>query len=793
MHARGWVGTLLLIGLLGVTTGCGGSEARKARHVEDGREFMAERNYTKARLEFRNALQIDPKDGEVRALVGLSNEKLKEYKDAVNAYLLALQIDDTLEMPRARVAMIYAGAGLTDEAMELITPGLARNPKSAALLTARAVATAQDDPAAARRDAEEAVRLDLGNEDAPGVLASLMWRVDERNEAIAVLEKAVAAMPQSMDLRTNLAQLLLTEGRVAEAEKHLLEVERLDPGQIEHSFRLAQAYLVQGKVDPALKTVRAAVAAHPDNVDAKLALAQLLVEQRSFEDGEKELLAFAAAERKDLELQLGLGRFYEANRRAGEAAGVYRSIIEASGSRAQGLTARNRLAAISLADGRLDEAGELAGAVLKENPRDGEALVLRADIAMRRAEPASAIADLRTALSDQPDSVPLAMGLARAYVQSGQADLAEQVLRSMVQANPRDVQARFALAQYLIETGRASQAQPVLEQLVAEQPGNVVALAGLASVQLTAGDYKAALRTASIVQALEPKSGRGYQLQGTALQSDRNLSDARIAFQRAADLDPRSAEPIVLLAQLDLIEKQPEKALARLNQAENSLPKSPLIMGARGDVLTSMGRHKEAIENYRAAIVALPTWPQLYRALAGAYENIDDPKGALEVLREGFDATRASAAIGLPLALSYERAGRVDDAIATYERLLQARPNDYVAANNLAMLLVNTRDDAASLERAERLVAPLSSSEDPGFLDTYGWVLTKRGRPAEAVEYLSKAVKKAPRAAELRFHLGMAQIKAGQAAEGQGNLEAALALQSDFPGADVARAALAEM
>jgi Tfp pilus assembly protein PilF len=106
------------------------------------------------------------------------------------------------------------------------------------------------------------------------------------------------------------------------------------------------------------------------------------------------------------------------------------------------------------------------------------------------------------------------------------------------------------------------------------------------------------------------------------------------------------------------------------------------------------------------------------------------------------------------------------------------------------MLLVTTRSDAASLDRAAQIAEPFSKSENPAFLDTWGWVQYKRGRYAEAVAALEAAVARAPDAQEIRYHLGMAQLKAGKSAEARKNLEAAVQGDPTYLGADEARAAL---
>jgi Tfp pilus assembly protein PilF len=54
----------LLVGMTSMLISCGGAEDRKAKYFESGMELYEEGNYVKARLEFRNVLQIDPKDVE---------------------------------------------------------------------------------------------------------------------------------------------------------------------------------------------------------------------------------------------------------------------------------------------------------------------------------------------------------------------------------------------------------------------------------------------------------------------------------------------------------------------------------------------------------------------------------------------------------------------------------------------------------------------------------------------------------------------------------------------------------
>jgi len=69
----------------------------------------------------------------------------------------------------------------------------------------------------------------------------------------------------------------------------------------------------------------------------------------------------------------------------------------------------------------------------------------------------------------------------------------------------------------------------------------------------------------------------------------------------------------------------------------------------------------------------------------------------------------------------------------------------------------------------------------------------KRGEFAEAVPVLSRAAERSPASKEIRYHLGMAELRAGQTERARADLEAAVDGSSKFVGADEARTALASL
>src|SRR5262249_40917599 len=116
-----------------------------------------------------------------------------------------------------------------------------------------------------------------------------------------------------------------------------------------------------------------------------------------------------------------------------------------------------------------------------------------------------------------------------------------------------------------------------------------------------------------------------------------------------------------------------------------------------------------------------------------------------------------------------------------------------LAANNLAMLLIEYKKDQASLDRARDLTASFASSKTAAYLDTHGWVRFKRGEFDQALPTLERAAAATPESSVVRFHLGMAQFKAGEREKAIENLEKAIAGNATFMGSEEARLTLAKL
>lgn len=788
-------GIVLVAAFALLASACTGAEARKSAFIAQGRSHMAEREWAKALLDFRNALQVDPKDNAVQLMAAQMAEKTGAYEEAAGRYGALLEQDKGNLPARSALARLYASGGLPAEAIKLAEEGLAAHPEDPGLLTARGIARGmRGDNMGALKDAESAAVHAPTNPDTAVLLASLYQRHGRGDEALQVLQRASAAVPDDVGLHVIFAQALAASGRQADAERELLAAVRLEPRELRHRYRLSQFYVLQKNIDAAEKVLRDAVAVAPGNAEPKLALAELIASQRSFERGEASLKELIASDPGNTNLQFGLGRLYETHQRVELAEATYRAIMAKAGTSAPGLVARNRLAALALAGNHTADASALIQQVLDESPRDNDALTMRANIELARGDTTGAIADLRAVLRDQPNAPALMRALATAYATNRDIGLAEETLRTAMRANPGDMQTRLALADLLTRNGRGDEAQPIADQLLADRPGDMQALDAAFRMQMQKRDWNAARQSAETIRSLRPDLPAGDFLAGLVDEAEKKFDSARASFERAARLAPGAIDPIAAAARIDLTQQQGGRALERLDRALADTPKSSGLLDIKAEILVQLKRYDEAADAASSAIALSPSWWVPYQDLAEAELGRGRPEAALLAYQRGADATRSAPSLVVRQAGVLERLGRIDAAQAVYEGWLKRSPGSELATNNLTMLLVTYKaKEPGVLVRALELARRLEKSSQPAYIDTLGWVQYLHGDFASAATTLQRAVALAPQSAPLRAHLGLAQLGAGQREEARKNLKAVAAAPPDYPEAAQVRAALASL
>jgi tetratricopeptide (TPR) repeat protein len=266
-------------------------------------------------------------------------------------------------------------------------------------------------------------------------------------------------------------------------------------------------------------------------------------------------------------------------------------------------------------------------------------------------------------------------------------------------------------------------------------------------------------------------------------------ASARAAFDKALSLEERLVEPLAALVALDLQEKKPQQARARIEERLKKTPNSSFVLALAGRTWGVTGDTAKAEEFLRRAIDADASNLDAYSSLAGLYASgrkYDQAVAEFDRL-----AARQPKSVWPPTlaALVLQAAGKEAEARQRLERLVEANPHAGVAANNLAWIYASKGEQ---LDRALQLAqaAKAEIPDHPEVNDTLGFVYLKKQLPSLAIPALRLAVEKDPRNPTFHYHLGLAYSQTGDKAAGRKALEEALRLRPDFDGADDARKVL---
>jgi len=785
--------TVLCLAVL-IAAGCGGAEQRKAKYLERGKEYIAQENYVKAAVELRNAVQIDPKNAEAYYLIGQVEEKKQNWQKAFANYAKAAELNPNYVEARLRMAYFYFLGSNLDKSSEIVEEILKSQPNNAAGKTIRAAIMAnKGDMKGAVHEAEMVIVQDSTQIDAFDLLSAIYHKQGEIDKALAVLDKGIASNPKNVPLRVRYSKLLAEKKDIPRAEKVLQEIITLLPKNLEPRLSLALLYSQTNQVDKAEKTLREAIQADSEDGRRYIVLADFFNGQKQPDRAKEELIAAIKAEPKLSIVRFSLARLYEDTGERDKAGQVYRDIIDASGIKPDGLIARNRLSNLMMNEGKQDEAAKLVGEVLKENPTDNEALYIKGKLALAKRDAPSAIAAFRSVTRDQPNFVDAYLSLAEAQMLDKNMDLAKENLQKAVELNPKSVKAHVALAKYFTYVGDLGEALKKIDAALKISPADLEAMGTKVDILHAKKDTKGAQAALEKIKKAHPDNAMGYYVLGQLYLSQKKYDSAIHEFEQAMAKSKDISVPLTSIVTANLAQHKPGKAVTRLNAVLKEFPKHPVVHELLGEVYIFQKKYDEAEQSVRQAIDANPKWNVPYRTLGNIYFAKGDAAKAGQVYQQGLNAIPDNPELQMLLAGSYERTRSYDKAIDVYEKVLSKNSANDIAANNLASVIVDHRQDPQSLKRAKELAIRFESSRQPAFIDTLGWVYYKSGETDKALSLLEKAVKQAPEVPVFRYHLGMAYYKKGDLQSAKTQLAKAVESKNEYTGLEEARGILKQI
>jgi tetratricopeptide (TPR) repeat protein len=771
--------------------GCTNPEKAKAAHLSRGDAYLKDSKFQEASIEYRNAIQIDDKLAAAHWGLARAYEGLQRPQEAFEELQKTTQLDPNNLEARTKLGTLYIASsrGRSEYIAE------------------------------AERLGNEILQKDPNYIEGHILVGSVLFAQNKPDQALASFKRAVEIDPKRIESYLSLARFYIVTKDTANAEdtfKRALS--------INNSSALAHTeygkYLIQiNRLPDAEIELQKAVEVEPSNRNSRFVLASYYLVNKRLDKAEEAYKALADLDKDKPEGPAVLGDFYSAVNRLDDAVRIYQDILTRNPEYKQG---RYRLSEIMLMRGDQKASLEQIDEVLKKDPADRQALLLRARVRAKSGQAEGlklAIDDLKEVLKQEPNSKVGLYFMAQSNFSLGLIDQARVFAGDLERNYPDYLPAKLMQVQLALATGDPKGAVNLSNDL-------------LERLNKTGPDRE---HTPEMLAEVRAKT---FLARGAAQAQLSNRAAARQDFTAARDASPKSTDSYINLAALAMAENKPDEALALY---ENALSFAATDFNALDGLIKVYASRKELGKAHARLDQALSSYPNdasLHFLKAQIYGYEQNQQGAESELRKTLELDSNYLNAYSALGALFLNTKQIDRAIAEYQKIVEKRPDNSTAYTMIGMLYDAKQDHTAAadsyrkalerdqgtviaannlawlyavqgignLDEAVRLAQGVVQKHPQvaGFVDTLGWVYYKKGLNAVAVEQLQKAVTLDEAAANkakvspsptYRYHLGMALKAKGDKEGAKRELGVALRLADKVPfrDADEARKALATL
>lgn len=762
--------------------GCNSRDERAASYYERGAAYLSKKDIVHARIEFRNALQQKADLVPAWRALGQIEEGERNWKAVGPIWRKIIELDPNDLEIRLRLAKLALLGGALDEALKLADVAVGQNPADPAALALKAgiLLKLNDAPAAAEL-AQKALTIAPTSYDAMTVLAAVRFSKDDIGGALAMLNSVPLTSPPDVGLSLFKIKVFEKKQDLAAIETELKSLVSGYPQEKSFRTALLQFYVSHQRQADAEKELREAVAKSPSDIDAKLELVGFLNAVKGPSAAREQLVSMIKVGGDLYRLQVALAEQDYMQGDIDGATNLMRKLIDSEPSKDNVLQAKIRLSEMFIGRRNFSSAKPLLGDILKTDKRNVSALRLQAAISIEEGRLEDAVSDLRQALNEQPRSPQLLTLLAAAYERQGSIELADKQLNDATVASNFAPTYGMSYASFLQRRGNLSRAEDILGESAARNPNDPTVLSSLAQIRLMRGNWVGAQEIAEQIRKTGDKRGVSDQIDAGALAGQKKYTEAIGILQNSYQANP-GAIPMLALVRTYMSAKQPERAESFLQSVLASSPQNSQARIILGQVQLASNEPSKAEASFKTSIQQNPNDVSGYRALGELYARQSRLDDALKILRAGLEQNPSSMPLRLQIAGILESREDVEGAIATYESMLKDDPTSLVVANNLGSLLSDYRSDAASLDRAYAVASILNKTQVSQFKDTLGWIKHLKGEHKAAVSLLEEAATELPNVAAVHYHLGMAYRAVGELEKAEEQLKKASDLSAGQKG-----------
>lgn len=465
--------------------------------------------------------------------------------------------------------------------------------------------------------------------------------------------------------------------------------------------------------------------------------------------------------------------------RTGDAEGALKYAREAIALNPGSPSPRLFAAWVAAADGRWEEATKYYQEVLRDDPKNIEALthlgalygetgrLKEAEATFKRLVNADsgylsyyylgrfytntgrtqeAIKAYATSVKKNPEFIAALTELAILYEQVNNNAAAERTYRSLIKARPDSSMPKARLARLLLKTGRKKEAEKLVREMGGQNlEGNDQVQLQIGLIYLDQGLYQEAAAEFEQVLKGNPDSDQARYLLASALLESDKVPEAREHLKKIPVASELYVDARLLLASTtegDDSRTRLEEALSIITGAIAARPEpSSRLKMAEAMITEEMGDLSQARKLLLAAAKAFPKEAEIQFRLGVVEDKLGNKTACIAAMRKAIEIEPKHADALNYLAYTWaERQENLQEALAMAEKADHLKPDNGYIIDTLAWIHFHLGDAPQALSLLKRAAA--LSGQDPVVLDHLGDVLAQLGRGQEARDAYHQALER---------------------------------------------------
>lgn len=360
----------------------------------------------------------------------------------------------------------------------------------------------------------------------------------------------------------------------------------------------------------------------------------------------------------------------------------------------------------------------------------------------------------------------------RLYSMMDKKEEAYDEIRQIIHKNPHDPRYLVLMGELYLEDNRNDDALQYLEQaqkIAPDYPGLILAMVNYHEKTNNKEAARAELQKAITSNSLEvdTKIQLLTRYLGILQQTQQDLAEANALFESLFEQHPNNTQLNLIYGSVLLLQEDVEGAMDQFEVFTRDNPEDPRGYEQMLRVVLPEEDLDKIVEITSEAVKHLPSEPQFYFYLGGAYYQLERYEESLRVFEEGLENSTILNPIvesnfhGQIGDLNYFL-GDANTAFESYEKALKLYPQNLPVLNNYSYYLSLEKKN---LDKAEQMSGITIKMEpmNPTYLDTYGWVLFEQGSYMMAKIYIEKAIEysKEEPSSDIHEHYGDVLFKLG--------------------------------